>query len=96
MDHSEKTFILKLSEGFENGSIGQVREHPGEIIVGHPNPITAGMIVVLLFPLLPVEVVELDVDGRRGTTQSLDQFRYGRKILQDQSFSMNELKRLRL
>lgn len=83
MDHSEKTLILKLSEGFGNDSIGQAREHPGKILVGHPNPITAGMIVVLLLPLLPVEVVELNVDGRRGTTKSLDQFSHGRKILQD-------------
>lgn len=96
MDHSEKTLILKLSDGLGDGICGQGREHPGEILVGHPNPITAGMIVVLLLPLLPVEVVELNVNGRRGATKSLDQFGYGRKILQDRSSSMNELKRLRL
>lgn len=96
MDHSEKTLILKLPEGFGNDGLGQAREHPGKILVGHPNPITAGMIVVLPPPLFPVEVVELNVDGRRGTTKSLDQFGHGRKILQDQASSMNELKRLRL
>lgn len=96
MDHSEQTIILKLSEGFGNDSVGQARKHPGKILVGHPNPIMAGMIVVLLPLLFPVEVIELNVDGRRGNPQSLDQFGYGRKILQDQSSSMNELKRLRL
>ena len=96
MDHSEKTLILKLSEGFGNDSIGQTREHQRKILVWHPNPITAGMIVALSSPLLPVEVVELNVDGRRGTTKSLNQFGYRRKILQNQASSMNELKRLRL
>lgn len=78
MDHSEKTLVLKLSEGFGNDSIGQAREHPGKIIVWHPNPITAIMIVVLLPPLFPVEVVELNIDGRRGTTKPIDQFGHGR------------------
>lgn len=96
MDHSEQTLILKLSESLGNDSIGQAREHPGKILIGHPNPITAGMIVALSLPLLPVEVVELNVDGRRGTTKSLDQFGRRWKILQNQAFSMNELKRLRL
>lgn len=96
MDHSEKPPILKLSEGLVNGIIGQAREHPGKIIIGHPNPITASMIMALLPPLFPVKVVKLNIYGCRGATQFLNQFRNRRKILHDQSSSMNELKRLRL
>ena len=96
MDHSEQAPILKLPEDLGNGSCGQFREHPRKILVGHPNPITAGMKMTLSLPLLPIKVVELGVDGCRGNPQSLSQFKHGRKILQNQSSSMNELKRLRL
>lgn len=96
MDHSEQALILKLFEGPGNDDCGKVREHPGEIIVWHPNPITAGMIVALLPPLFPIEVVELDVNGCRGKTQSIDQFTHGWKVSQNQSSSMNELKTPRL
>lgn len=96
MDHSEQTLILKPSEGFGNDGLGQFREHPGKILVGHPNPITAGMKMALTLPLLPIKLVELNVDGCRGKTQPLNQFRHGLRILQDHSSSMNELKRLRL
>lgn len=47
MNHSEQTLTLKLSDSLVNGIIGQAREHPWEIIIGHPNPITAGMIMAL-------------------------------------------------
>lgn len=96
MDHSEKTLILKLFESLGNDGCGKFREHPGKIIVGHPNPITAVMIVVLLSPLFPIVVVELNVHGCRGKPQSIDQFRHGREVLHGQASSMNELKRLRL
>lgn len=96
MNHSEQTLILKLSEDLRNGICRQFREHSGEIIVGHPNPITAGMVMALSFPLPPIKRIELNVDGRRGNPQSLGHFKLKRQILQDQSSSMNELKRLRL
>jgi hypothetical protein len=96
MNHAEQSLILKLSEGLGNDDCGQVREHPGKILIGHPNLITADMIVALPPPLFPVVVVERSIDGRRGKTQSLDRFRHGRKILQSQSSSMKEQKRLRL
>lgn len=66
MDHSEQTLILKLFESLRDDGFGQFREHPGEILVGHPNPITAGMKVALPSPLFPVEVVELNIDSCRG------------------------------
>lgn len=47
MDHSEQTLILKLFEGLGDDGCRQVREHPRKILVGHPNPITAGMKVAL-------------------------------------------------
>lgn len=47
MDHSEQALSLKVSESLGDGDCGQVREHLREIIVGHPNPITAVMIVAL-------------------------------------------------
>lgn len=96
MDHPEQTLIFKLFEGLGNAGWGQFREHPGKIIVGHPDPITTVMKVALPLPLFPVEAVELNVYGCRGKPQSIDQFRYGQKILQNQASSMNELKRLRL
>nr|DAI78230.1 MAG TPA: hypothetical protein [Caudoviricetes sp.] len=97
MNHSEQTLILKLFESLGDDDFGQFRKHPGEILVGHPNPITAGVEMPLPLPLFPVEVVELSVDGCRGESQSLDQFGHMLKIVQDQSSpSMNELKRLRL
>lgn len=65
MDHSEQTLILKFSKSLGDGGCGQVREHPGEIIVGHPNPIAADMIMALQPPLFPVEAVKLDGDGCR-------------------------------
>lgn len=67
MNHSEQTLILKLFERLEDDVCGQAGEHPGKIIVGHPNPITAVMKMALPPPLFPVEVVELNVDGCRGT-----------------------------
>lgn len=96
MDHSEQPLILKLFKGFGDDDCGQVREHPGKILVGHPTPITAVMKLTLPPPLFTVEVVERNVHGCRGKSQSIDQFRHGRKILQNQASSMNELKRLRL
>lgn len=96
MNHFEQTRILKPSKSLGNGGCGQFRKHPGEILVRHPNPITAGMKVLLSLPLLPVKVVKLNVDGHRTETQPLNQFVYGRKILHNQSSSMNELKTLRL
>ncbi len=67
MDHSEQTLILKLFKGFGDDVCGQAREHPGEVTIGHPNPITIVMKMALTLPLFPVEVVELNVDGCRGT-----------------------------
>lgn len=96
MNHSEQTLILKLSKNPGNGICGQFREHPRKILIGHPDPITAGMEMALSFPLPSVKLVELNVDGRRGNPQSLGHFKLERQILQDQSSSMNELKRLRL
>lgn len=96
MNHSEQAFILKLSEYLGNGGRRQFREHPRKILIGHPNPITAGMEMALSLPLIPIKAVELNVDGRRGKTQSLGHFKHELRILQDHSSSMNELKRLRL
>lgn len=96
MDHPEQTLVLKLSEDIGNGICGQFREHPGKIIIGHPNPITAVMKMALSLPLLPIKVVELNVHGCRGKTQSLREFKNGWQIVQNQSSSTNELKRLRL
>lgn len=66
MNHSKQALILKLANGFGNDGSRQFREHSGKILVGHPNPITAGMEMMLPVPLLPVEVVKLNVNGRRG------------------------------
>lgn len=66
MDHSERTLILKVSESLGDDAFRQVREHSREILIGHPNPITAGMKVALPLSLFPVGVVELDVDDCRG------------------------------
>jgi len=96
MDHSKQTLSLKLSESLGNGLCRQTQEHPGKIIVGHPNPITAIMKVFLTPPLFPVKIVKLNIHDSSGKTKPLDQFRRGRKILQNQASSMNELKRLRL
>lgn len=96
MDHFKQAPILKPSEGLGNEGLGQVREHPRKILIGHPDPITAGMEMTLSLPLLPIKVVELSVDGRRNKAQSIGQFKHGLRILHDQSSSMKELKRLRL
>lgn len=96
MNHSEQPPVLKLSENLGNGICGQFREHPRKILIGHPNPITAGMKMTLSSPLFPIKLVKLNVYGRRGETKSLDPFKHEWQILHDQSSSMNELKRLRL
>jgi hypothetical protein len=54
------------------------------------------MKVFLTPPLFPVKIVKLNIHDSSGKTKPLDQFRRGRKILQNQASSMNELKRLRL
>lgn len=78
MDYPEQPLILKLSESLGYDGCGQVREHSRKILVRHPHPITAGMKMALPLPLLPVKVIELDVDGCRGIPQPIDKFIHGR------------------
>lgn len=78
MDHPEQALILKPSKGIANDGFGQFWKHLRKILIRHPNPITAVMEMLLQSPLLPIVVVERNVDGRRGKTQHVDQFGYGR------------------
>lgn len=96
MAHHDQTLIPKLPKGLGDGTTGKERKNPGKITIRHPHPKTTIIIVDALPLPLPAKVIKPIIDSRRGNTQLPDhpilkQIRY-----QDQTSSMNELKRLRL
>lgn len=75
MDFSDQTFIPKRSKGLGDGLRGQVRENPRKILGSHPNPIMAVMAFDVPLLLFQAEVGEPIVNGCRGKTQPLGQFK---------------------